>query len=186
MRAVVQRVRNASVTVAGETVAEIGSGLVVILGVAEVDTVAEAERLAGKVARLRIFENDESRFDRSLVDVSGEALVVSQFTLIADSGRQKGTRPDSQALRDARKQNRCTNGVSEALRELGIPGHKRAPSELGWTSLSWTEASCHDHPRDVAPRAVTPLGAQVAEAGSRPEFSGLAGAAAQFQSSPGS
>ena len=91
MRAVVQRVRNASVTVADEIVAEIGPGLVALLGVAEEDTVAEAERLAGKVARLRIFENDEGRFDRSLLDVSGEALVVSQFTLIADT--RKGNRP---------------------------------------------------------------------------------------------
>ena len=91
MRAVVQRVRNASVTTADEIVAEIGPGLVVLLGVAEEDTVAEAERLAGKVARLRIFENDEGRFDRSLLDVAGEALVVSQFTLIADT--RKGNRP---------------------------------------------------------------------------------------------
>ena len=91
MRAVVQRVRNGSVTVADEVVAEIGPGLVVLLGVAEDDTAAVAERLAGKVARLRIFENDEGRFDRSLLDVSGEALVVSQFTLIADT--RKGNRP---------------------------------------------------------------------------------------------
>ena len=91
MRAVVQRVRNASVTVAAETVAEIGPGVVVLLGVAAEDTVAVADRLAGKVARLRIFENDHGRFDRSLLDVSGEALVVSQFTLIADT--RKGNRP---------------------------------------------------------------------------------------------
>ena len=91
MRAVVQRVRNASVTVVGETVAQIGPGLVVLLGVAEGDTVDEAERLAGKVARLRIFENCEGRLDRSLLDVRGEALVVSQFTLIADT--RKGNRP---------------------------------------------------------------------------------------------
>ena len=91
MRAVVQRVRNASVTAADDMVADIGPGLVVLLGVAKGDTVAKAERLAGKVARLRIFENDEGRFDHSLLDVSGEALVVSQFTLIADT--RKGNRP---------------------------------------------------------------------------------------------
>ena len=73
---------------------EIGSGLVVLLGVAEGDTEAEAERLAGKIARLRIFENESGKFDRSLLDTGGAALVVSQFTLIADSRRQKGTRPD--------------------------------------------------------------------------------------------
>ncbi len=73
---------------------EIGSGLCVLLGVAAVDEPVAAARLAGKVARLRIFENDDGKFDRSLLDVGGEALVVSQFTLIADTRRQKGTRPD--------------------------------------------------------------------------------------------
>jgi D-tyrosyl-tRNA(Tyr) deacylase len=90
MRAVVQRVGRARVTPG----AEIGGGLCVLLGIAQEDTAAEAERLAGKVARLRIFENDEGKFDRSLLDTGGEALVVSQFTLIADSKRQRGTRPD--------------------------------------------------------------------------------------------
>ena len=72
---------------------EIGPGVLVLLGVAEGDTEAHAERLAGKVARLRIFE-DSGKFDRSLLDTGGAALVVSQFTLIVDSKRQKGTRPD--------------------------------------------------------------------------------------------
>lgn len=70
---------------------EIGPGLCVLLGVAEGDTTADAERLAGKVARLRIFDNEDGKFDRSLLDVGGEALVVSQFTLIADM--EKGNRP---------------------------------------------------------------------------------------------
>ena len=70
---------------------EIGSGLVVLLGVAEGDTEAEADRLAGKVARLRIFEDESGKFDRSLLDTGGAALVVSQFTLIADTA--KGNRP---------------------------------------------------------------------------------------------
>ena len=65
--------------------------MVVLLGVAGADTVEAADRLAGKVARLRIFENEEGKFDRSLLDVGGEALVVSQFTLIADT--RKGNRP---------------------------------------------------------------------------------------------
>jgi D-tyrosyl-tRNA(Tyr) deacylase len=91
VRAVVQRVRHASVAVDDEVTAEVGPGVVVLLGVAEDDSATVAERLAGKVARLRIFENDEGRFDRSLIDVSGEALVVSQFTLIADT--RKGNRP---------------------------------------------------------------------------------------------
>jgi D-aminoacyl-tRNA deacylase len=91
LKAVVQRVREASVTVEDDVIAQIGTGLVVLLGVAIGDGIAEAERLAGKIARLRIFENEDGRFDRSLLDVSGEALVVSQFTLVADT--RKGNRP---------------------------------------------------------------------------------------------
>jgi D-aminoacyl-tRNA deacylase len=91
VRAVVQRVQHASVVVGGETVSDIGPGLVVLLGVAASDSTSECDRLAAKVARLRIFEDDGGRFDRSLVDVSGEALVVSQFTLVADT--RKGSRP---------------------------------------------------------------------------------------------
>jgi D-tyrosyl-tRNA(Tyr) deacylase len=69
----------------------IGRGLCVLVGVAESDDEVDADRLAGKIARLRIFENEEGKFDRSLLDVGGEALVVSQFTLIADTA--KGNRP---------------------------------------------------------------------------------------------
>ena len=82
-----QRVSRARVTPGGS----IGRGLCVLLGVAEGDADDDAVRLAGKVARLRIFENDDGKFDRSLLDVRGEALVVSQFTLIADTA--KGSRP---------------------------------------------------------------------------------------------
>jgi D-aminoacyl-tRNA deacylase len=91
MRAVCQRVLRARVTVGDETVGEIGHGLVVLLGVAHEDDAAVAERLAGKVARLRIFEDDGGRFADSLLEVAGAALVVSQFTLIADT--RKGNRP---------------------------------------------------------------------------------------------
>jgi D-aminoacyl-tRNA deacylase len=87
VRGVIQRVARARSTPGGE----IGAGLCVLLGVADGDTHDDAERLAGKVARLRIFENEEGKFDRSLLDVGGEALVVSQFTLIADTA--KGNRP---------------------------------------------------------------------------------------------
>jgi D-tyrosyl-tRNA(Tyr) deacylase len=91
VRAVVQRVREARVLVGAETVGEVGAGLCVLLGVAEDDDETAAQRLAAKVARLRVFENEEGRFDRSLADVGGGALVVSQFTLIADT--TKGNRP---------------------------------------------------------------------------------------------
>ena len=94
MRAVVQRVSRARVLVDGETVGEVDRGLCVLLGVADGDDEDVAARLAGKVARLRIFENEEGKFDRSVLDERGGVLVVSQFTLVADSRRQKGTRPD--------------------------------------------------------------------------------------------
>lgn len=95
MRLVVQRVSRAAVRVDGVVRGEIASGLLVLLGVADGDTGGDAERLAGKVARLRLFAGTDGRFDRSLLDTGGAALVVSQFTLLADSKRQKGTRPDS-------------------------------------------------------------------------------------------
>jgi D-tyrosyl-tRNA(Tyr) deacylase len=92
----------------------------VLLGVAEGDVEADAARLAGRVARLRIFENEEGRFDRSLLEVGGEALVVSQFTLIADSKRQKGTRPDfSQAARPDVAEPLYEHFV-QVLRDLGV------------------------------------------------------------------
>jgi D-aminoacyl-tRNA deacylase len=91
MRAVVQRVSEARVRVGDDVVGEIGLGLCVLLGIAAGDDADVAERLASKTARLRIFENEAEKFDRSLLDTDGEALVVSQFTLIADT--RKGNRP---------------------------------------------------------------------------------------------
>jgi D-tyrosyl-tRNA(Tyr) deacylase len=91
MRAVCQRVSEARVTVDGGVVAEIGAGLVGLLGVARGDTDADGDRLATKIAALRIFENDGGKFDRGILEVNGSALVVSQFTLIADT--RKGNRP---------------------------------------------------------------------------------------------
>ena len=85
MRAVVQRVSRASVTVDGVVAGACGRGLLVLVGAGHDDTSEAARRLAEKIARLRIFENTDGRFDRSLLDVGGEALVVSQFTLYGDS-----------------------------------------------------------------------------------------------------
>jgi D-aminoacyl-tRNA deacylase len=91
MRAVVQRVTRARVRV-GDTVAgAIGPGLAILLGVGREDGEAEADRLAGRIARLRVFPDAEGRFDRSLLDTGGAALVVSQFTLYGDTSR--GNRP---------------------------------------------------------------------------------------------
>jgi D-aminoacyl-tRNA deacylase len=121
VRAVVQRVSWARVVVDGEVVGEVGRGLCVLLGVARTDGVTEAERLAGRIARLRIFENNEGRFDRSLLDVDGAALVVSQFTLIADSKRQKGTRPDFSGAAPREQAEPLYERFSQALRDLGVP-----------------------------------------------------------------
>jgi D-tyrosyl-tRNA(Tyr) deacylase len=114
MRAVVQRVSRARVTPGGE----IGRGLCVLLGVAREDGEEDALRLAGKVARLRIFPDDAGRFDRSVGDVGGAALVVSQFTLIADTA--KGNRPSFAAAppeqADPLYQRFCND-----LRALGVP-----------------------------------------------------------------
>ncbi len=91
MIALIQRVSEASVDVDGETVAAIGTGLLIFLGVDQGDTEAEADWLAGKVSRLRVFNDEEGKMNRSLLDTGGEALVVSQFTLCGDA--RKGNRP---------------------------------------------------------------------------------------------
>ncbi len=118
MRAVVQRVVRARVFVGDDVVGEIGPGLCVLLGVAETDDEATAERLAGRIARLRVFENAEGKFDRSLLDTGGEALVVSQFTLIADTA--KGNRPSFSHAAPPERAERLYEQVCEALRAVGI------------------------------------------------------------------
>jgi D-aminoacyl-tRNA deacylase len=117
---VVQRVSSASVRVDGDAVGAIGRGLLVLLGAGHDDTAENADRLAAKVARLRIFPDETGRFDRSLLDVEGEALVVSQFTLLADSKRQKGTRPSFSAAARPEEAAPLIDHVCAALRELGV------------------------------------------------------------------
>jgi D-tyrosyl-tRNA(Tyr) deacylase len=118
MRAVCQRVASARVTVDGAITGEIGLGLVVLLGVAQGDDAPVAERLAGKVARLRIFGDDRGKFDRSVVDVGGSALVVSQFTLIADT--RKGNRPSFAAAAPPDVAEPLYERFCAALRKGGI------------------------------------------------------------------
>lgn len=118
MRAVCQRVSEARVRVAGEVVGETGIGLCVLLGVAEGDGDGDADRLAAKIARLRVFPDNEGRFDRSLVDVGGSALVVSQFTLLADTA--KGNRPSFSGAARPEVAAPLVERFVEALRELGI------------------------------------------------------------------
>jgi D-tyrosyl-tRNA(Tyr) deacylase len=117
VRAVVQRVSSARVVVNDEAVGEIGRGLCVLLGVARDDAEATADRLAGRVAQLRIFENYESRFDRSLLEVGGQALVVSQFTLIADPA--KGNRPSFTDAAPPEQAEPLYERFCTTLRELG-------------------------------------------------------------------
>jgi D-aminoacyl-tRNA deacylase len=118
MRAVVQRVSRAAVRVEGASASEIGAGLLVLLGVADGDAESEAARLAEKVARLRVFENEEGRFDRSLLDTGGAVLVVSQFTLIADTA--KGNRPSFAAAAAPEAAERLYERFCTALRAFGL------------------------------------------------------------------
>jgi D-tyrosyl-tRNA(Tyr) deacylase len=115
LRAVVQRVLRARSKPGGA----IGPGLCVLLGIAEGDQAETAARLAGKIARLRIFGGEDDRFDRSLLDTGGAALVVSQFTLIAESG--KGTRPDFSKAARPEVAEPLYERFCAALRELGVP-----------------------------------------------------------------
>ena len=114
MRAVVQRVARASSTPGGA----IGPGLVILLGVAGGDDAGQAVRLAEKVAKLRIFEDEAGRFDRSLLDAGGEALVVSQFTLLAETGR--GNRPSFSNAARPEDAEPLYERFTAALRELGV------------------------------------------------------------------
>ena len=119
MRAVVQRVSEARVVVADKVVGEIGPGLCVLLGIARGDEAGDAERLAGRIARLRIFEDDAGKFDRSLVDTGGAALVVSQFTLIADTA--KGNRPSFSDAAEPEVGEQLYQEFCAALTALGVP-----------------------------------------------------------------
>ena len=118
MRAVVQRVAHARVLVDGEPVGSVAAGVCVLLGVAEGDGEEAAVRLAGRIARLRIFENEDGRFDRSLLDVGGEALAISQFTLIADTA--KGNRPSFTDAARPELAEPLYDAFCEALRAEGV------------------------------------------------------------------
>ncbi|MCB9663725.1 MAG: D-tyrosyl-tRNA(Tyr) deacylase [Alphaproteobacteria bacterium] len=119
MRAVVQRVQQASVEVGGEVVGSIGPGLLVLLGIAPGDGEPEVAWMAGKLAGLRLFASDDGRMDRSVVDIGGAVLCVSQFTLYGDV--RKGRRPSfvgaaAPALAEPLYRRTC-----EALETLGLP-----------------------------------------------------------------
>jgi len=115
VRIVVQCVARAAARPGGA----IGPGLLLLVGVAEEDTEAEADRLAGRVARLRVFANDDGKFDRSLLDTGGAALAVSQFTLIADTA--KGNRPSFSAAARPERAEPLYERFCSTLRDLGVP-----------------------------------------------------------------
>ena len=131
MRAVVQRVKQSSVSVNGDIVGEIGKGLLVLLGVAGSDTTEDADFMVNKIAHLRIFEDENEKMNRSVQDVNGEMLVVSQFTLLGDC--RKGRRP---SFINVAKPDRATELYEyfvKKTRELGITvqtGQFRAMMEV--------------------------------------------------------
>lgn len=118
MRAVVQRVSRAAVTVAGETVADIGGGLLVLLGVGRDDGPEDAATVAGKIAGLRVFPDENGRMNRDLADAGGAVLVVSQFTLVADL--RKGRRPSFALAAEPDTARRLVDAVVVELRSAGL------------------------------------------------------------------
>lgn len=118
MRAVVQRVSRARVTVDGNITGEISDGLMILLGVGRDDTSAVANNMAGKIANLRIFEDDQRKMNRSLLDVKGSALVVSQFTLYGDARGQR--RPSFIAAAPPAQARKLYEEFCEALGKLGV------------------------------------------------------------------
>jgi D-tyrosyl-tRNA(Tyr) deacylase len=119
MRAVVQRVSRARVTVEGRVTGEIGAGLMVLLGIGREDAGQTAASMAEKIANLRIFEDDQGKMNRSLIDVQGSALVVSQFTLYGDARGQR--RPSFISAAPPDKAAALYEEFNSALRALGIP-----------------------------------------------------------------
>jgi len=121
MRAVIQRVRSASVSVDGRTIGKIARGFVVLLGVTHSDTSADASWLAEKTANLRVFEDSQGKMNLSVLDIGGEALVISQFTLYADA--RKGRRPSFTDAASPEIADRLYQEYVEVLRQRGVPVH---------------------------------------------------------------
>ena len=118
MRALVQRVSNASVTIGAEEVGTIGRGLVVLLGISRTDTEDEAQHIVGKVVNLRIFDDDEGKFDRSALDIGAELLIVSQFTLYGDT--RKGRRPSFMEAAPPDQAEKLFDRTVELFRQTGL------------------------------------------------------------------
>lgn len=121
MRAVIQRVREASVSIEGETVGQIGPGYTVLLGIRTTDTKADAEGLAEKIVHLRIMEDDDGKMNRSILDAGGAILSVSQFTLYGDT--RKGRRPSFIDAAPPEQAETLYEAFNQKLRSLGVPVH---------------------------------------------------------------
>ena len=119
MRAVLQRVRSASVTVDGHAIASISQGLVVLLGVAKGDSDADVSYMVDKIPQLRVFSDEAGKMNRSIVDVQGELLMVSQFTLLGETHR--GRRPGFDAAAPPDVAQRLYESVADAIRDCGVP-----------------------------------------------------------------
>jgi len=119
MRVVLQRVNSGKVAVEGRTIAEIGLGVVILLGIGQGDGEEQARYLANKIANLRIFEDDVGKINRSLLDVGGEAVVVSQFTLYADT--RKGRRPSFTDAAPPESASPLVDRFALLLAEQGVP-----------------------------------------------------------------
>ena len=119
MRALIQRVSQASVAIDGAVVGEIGPGLLILICAMGGDTEAEADRLAAKIAKLRVFRDDEGRMNRSILDTGGAALVVSQFTLAADTSR--GNRPGFSSAAPPSEGERLYEYFAGRMQAEGVP-----------------------------------------------------------------
>lgn len=119
MRAVIQRVSQAKVVVDDDTVGQIGKGFMILLGVHEQDTQTDVDYLVGKISKLRVFEDDQQKMNRSIIDVGGEILSISQFTLFADT--KKGNRPSFVQAAKPDTAIPLYEAFNEGLRQVGIP-----------------------------------------------------------------
>lgn len=119
MRALLQRVTEASVAVEGELIGQTGKGLLILVCAMQGDTEAEADRLAARISKLRIFQDEAGKMNRSVLDIGGSALVVSQFTLAADTSR--GNRPGFSTAAAPEDGKRLYECFAETLSKLGIP-----------------------------------------------------------------
>lgn len=119
MRAVIQRVSQAKVVVDDNTVGQIGKGFMILLGVHEQDTQADVDYLVGKISKLRVFEDDQQKMNRSIIDVGGEILSISQFTLFADT--KKGNRPSFVQAAKPDTAIPLYEAFNEGVRQVGIP-----------------------------------------------------------------